>query len=379
MTPQHLTKLQQVEEITEEERLSLNKVTERFAFRSNRYYQSLINWTDPDDPIRRLVIPHQDELIEWGSLDASGEAIYTKRPGLEHKYPDRALLLVNNICGAFCSFCFRKRLFLKGNQETVRDVSKELEYVNAHPEISNILLTGGDPLLMSTRRLRTILEMLSEISHIRIVRIGSKMTAFNPYRILDDPELVDLCEKTVRNGLQLYLMNHFNHPKELTPEAVNALKIMSKTGMTMINQTPIIKGINDDPSVLSDLFNRLSYLGIPSYYVFQCRPTEGNFIYTLPLEEAYQKFIEAWKRSNGLARRARFVMSHQSGKIEVTGLTKDYILFRYHRASDSAMEGRSIICHRNPDGYWFDDFKIVGGLRDHVEDCLPVFPKEVLY
>lgn len=198
----------------------------------------------------------------------------------------------------------------------------------------------------------------------RIVRIGSKMTAFNPYRVLDDPALLELFEEIIDSGTRLYLMNHFNHPRELTGAARLALQQLASVGVMMTNQTPIIKGINDDPVVLSELFNQLSYLGIPPYYVFQCRPTKGNLMYSLPLEQAYRNFIEAWRNSSGLARRARFVMSHHTGKIELTGLTKGHIMFRYHRAPDPRNDGKTIICRRNPRGYWFDDFAIVASLSD---------------
>lgn len=364
MATHYLTKLTQIRELSDVELRQLGKVAKKFAFRSNSYYQALIDWSDPDDPIRRLVVPHADELLDWGDFDASGEADYSIRPGLEHKYPDTVLLLVNNVCGAFCRFCFRKRLFLKGNQETVRDVRQDLAYIRRHPEISNVLLTGGDPLLMSASRLEPILEKLTHIGHVRIIRIGSKMTAFNPERISSDPELLALFRRTVQSGTQLYLMNHFNHPRELTPQAIHALRLLAGAGVMLTNQTPMIKGVNDQPAVLSELFNRLSFLGVPPYYVFQCRPTRGNNIYTLPLEQAYRNFIEAWRHSSGLARRARFVMSHHSGKIEVTGLTRGHILFRYHRAPNPANDGKIIICRRNPRGIWFDDYVKVDSLSD---------------
>ncbi len=364
MSINYLTKITQIPDLSDAELRQLGKVVKKFAFRSNSYYQALIDWSDPDDPIRRLVVPHADELLDWGAYDASGEADYSIRPGLEHKYPDTALLLVNNVCGAFCRFCFRKRLFMKGNLETVRDVRQDLAYIRAHPEISNVLLTGGDPLLMAASRLAPILEKLTRIGHVRIIRIGSKMTAFNPERISRDPDLLRLFEKTVQSGTQLYLMNHFNHPRELTPQAVSALRLLANAGVMLTNQTPMIKGVNDDPMVLSELFNRLSFLGVPPYYVFQCRPTRGNYIYTLPLEQAYRNFIDAWRHSSGLARRARFVMSHQSGKIEVTGLTRGHILFRYHRAPNPVNDGKIIICRRNPRGIWFDDFVKVDALSD---------------
>ncbi len=356
-TARYLTNLDQVTQLNAEERDRLKQVTDKFAFRSNDYYLSLIDWDDPNDPIRRVAIPDTEELQEWGELDASGEASYTVLPGLEHKYPDTALLLLTDVCGSFCRFCFRKRLFLKGNQELVRDISEDIEYIRQHPEISNVLLTGGDPLLLSTRNLADILCQLQEIPHVRIIRIGSKMPAFFPQRIAEDQELLDLMGEISDGEKQLYIMTHFNHPRELNDLAAETLKRVLKTGTKVCSQTPLIRGVNDDPAVLHELFNKLSYLGIPPYYVFQCRPTKGNFTYTLPLEQAYATFVNALKGCSGLARRARFVMSHKSGKMEAVGLTDHFIIFRYHRAADPDEEGRTVVCRRNPDAYWFDDYE----------------------
>jgi lysine 2,3-aminomutase len=161
MAINYLTKITQIPDLPDAELRPLGKVVKQFAFRSNSYYQALIDWSDPDDPIRRLVVPHADKLLDWGAYDASGEADYSIRPGLEHKYPDTELMLVNNVCGALCRFCFRKRLFMKGNQETVRDVRQDLAYIRAHPEISTVLLTGGDPMLMAASRLAPILDKLT--------------------------------------------------------------------------------------------------------------------------------------------------------------------------------------------------------------------------
>ena len=146
----YITSIDQIPELdalSDKQRENLRVVEERYAFRTNGYYQSLIDWDDPKDPIRRIVIPSTDELESWGALDASGESLYTKAPGLEHKYADTAVLLVSDVCGALCRFCFRKRLFMEDNQEVTRDVSGGLGYIRKHPEINNVLVTGGDPLL----------------------------------------------------------------------------------------------------------------------------------------------------------------------------------------------------------------------------------------
>ncbi|MCK5738560.1 KamA family radical SAM protein, partial [bacterium] len=274
--PKYVTHLENVQGIKSNELTELNKVMKEFAFRANEYYLSLIDWNNPDDPIRRLIVPHMDELDDWGELDASSESDYTKVPGLQHKYRSTALLLTTNVCGGFCRYCFRKRLFLSENDETIRDFGPDLDYLRKHSEINNVLLTGGDPLMLSTARLRNLIEKLREIDHIKIIRIGSKLPAFNPYRILNDPDLLALIHQFSTPEKRIYIMAHFTHPRELTDVAIAALDALRKANAEIVNQCPIIHGVNDSPEVLSELFNKLSYLGVPPYYIFQCRPTLGN-------------------------------------------------------------------------------------------------------
>ncbi len=353
----YVIKLHQIPELREDEKRELSQVTERFAFRTNTYYNSLIDWNDPDDPIRRIVIPTMEELDVWGRLDASNESKYMKAHGLEHKYPDTALLLVTDVCGIYCRFCFRKRLFMNDNDEVARDVSEGLEYIRNHPEINNVLLTGGDPLVLATFKLEKTLKALADIPHVRIVRIGSKMVAVNPFRVIDDPELLELFEWfNTETGKKLYLMNHFNHPRELTDEAKKAIELVQKTGTTLTNQTPILKGINDDADTLTNLLEELSFIGVPPYYVFQCRPTAGNKAYSTPLEETIDIVEEARSRASGLAARVRYVMSHETGKIEILGKTTEHVFFRYHRAADPENAGKFMVYKRNPDAHWFDDY-----------------------
>ncbi len=355
--PIYITKIEKIEQLSPEEREELKQVTEKFMFRTNTYYQKLINWDDPNDPIRRIVIPSMEELTAWGKLDASNEHLYTKAPGLEHKYEYTALLLVNDVCGAYCRFCFRKRLFMEGNDEVVRDVSAGLEYIRNHPEINNVLLTGGDPLLMSTRKLESIISELRKIEHVRIIRIGSKMPAFNPYRILNDLDLLEMFEKYSLDDRKIYLIAHFNHPRELTPEAIRAMNLVQKAGVITVNQTPLLRGINDDPEVLAKLFNELSFIGVPPYYVFQNRPVAGNKMFAVPIEEGLEIFEQARMKGSGLAKRARYVMSHTTGKIEILGMTEEHIFFRYHRSADPEMKARIMVFRRNPEAYWFDDYQ----------------------
>ncbi len=353
----YIINLNSVEELTGREREELKQVTEKFAFRTNNYYNSLINWNDPEDPIRRIVIPTLDELEVWGKLDASNESKYTKVHGLEHKYPDTALLLVTDVCGIYCRFCFRKRLFMNDNDEVARDVSEGLEYIRNHPEVNNVLLTGGDPLVLATFKLEKILRALAEIPHVRIVRIGSKMLAANPFRVIDDPALLELFEWfNSETGKTLYLMNHFNHPREITREARRAVELVKRTGTPLTNQTPVLKGINDSVEVLRELLEELSFMGVPPYYFFQCRPTAGNKTYSTRIEETLDIIESARIRVSGLGARVKYVMSHETGKIEILGRTENLIFFRYHRAADPENAGKFMVYKRNPSAHWFDDY-----------------------
>ncbi len=356
-SPKYLTRLGQIPQLGHEEREQLEKVNEQFIFRSNDYYQSLIDWDDPEDPIRRIIMPDVRELDDWGQLDASNEEKYIKVKGLEHKYTSTALLLVNEVCAAYCRFCFRKRLFMDENEEVTKDISDGLEYIREHPEVSNVLLTGGDPMIMSTSKLEPIIQQIREIDHVKVIRIGTKIPAFNPYRIINDPSLHKMIRTYSTDEKKIYIMAHFNHPKELTPIAIRGLNMLMESGAIVVNQTPMIRGVNDNPEVLAELFNQLSFIGIPPYYVFLCRPTLGNQPFAVPVEEGYEIFEQARSFCSGLAKRARLVMSHETGKVEVVGMSDDQIFFKYNRAADAENDAKFLVFDSNPDAYWFDDYE----------------------
>jgi KamA family protein len=250
---------------------------------------------------------------------------------------------------------------MKDNEETTLDVSEGLKYIAGQPQVTNVLLTGGDPLLMSTIRLRRILEALRAIPHVQIIRLGSKLPAFNPWRILDDQELQQVLRALSTPQKRIYLMAHFDHPRELTPAALESLDCFLRCGVIVCNQNPLLAGVNDDPEVLAELFRRLSFAGVPPYYLFQCRPTVGNKPYAVPIVRGHAIFEAAKKLVSGLAKRARFIMSHASGKIEIVGVDRERIFMRYHRAKDPADEGRFLICRRNDEAYWLEDLEPVEG------------------
>lgn len=333
----------------------VGEVVGRFAFRANDYYASLIDWDDPNDPIRKLVVPSGDELLEYGSLDASNEAANTPLPGLQHKYPDTALLLVTDQCVCFCRYCFRKRLFFPGSRATHRAYREAIAYVAAHPEISDVLLTGGDPLALSTARLREIVAQILTVPHVRTIRIGSKTPAFNPYRILDDGELTGLVREVVASGRTFHVMAHFDHPRELTDAAVAAVAELRAAGAVCLNQCPVTAGINDDPEVLAALFQRCTEAGCPQYYVFQCRPTIGTAHFVLPIVRVADVVEQARARVSGLSRRARFCLSHESGKVEIVGIDERHIYARYHRAKRADDSGRFLVYRRDEAARWLDE------------------------
>ena len=370
----YVTDLDRIPQIPSAERAKLKEVASRYAFRVNAYYLNLINWDDPADPIRRIVIPDVEELADWGALDASDEAENTPVRGVQHKYPHTVLLLCNEVCGAYCRYCFRKRLFMNDNDEVSIDVSEGLRYIAERPQITNVLLTGGDPLLMSTGRLTRVIEGLRAIPHVRIIRLGSKMPAFDPFRISEDESLLNLFRANSTPDRRIYLMAHFDHPRELTPEALTGLARAQEAGLAVVNQCPVIRGVNDDPEVLAELFRRLSFVGVAPYYLFQGRPTAGNKPFETTIVESYTAFEAAKTRVSGLAKRARLVMSHATGKIEIVGLDERYLYLRYHRARDAADEGRFMVFHRDDDACWLDDLEPARGFGGQ----RPVLPTEGL-
>ena len=357
----YLRNVSQIEKLTSEEREALKPVARKYAFRANDYYLNLINWDDPQDPIRQLVIPRVEELHKWGQLDASNEAAVTVEHGVQHKYTHTVLLLCNEVCGANCRYCFRKRLFMNGNDEATNDVSAGIRYIAAHREVTNVLLTGGDPMLMSTRKLREIIEQLRAIPHVRIIRVGSKMPAFDPFRITGDHELLDMLSRYSTPRKRIYMMAHFDHPRELTDESIDAIDALIRSGVICVNQCPLIKGVNDDPKVLAALYRELSFVGCSPYYLFQGRPTAGNEPYAVPIVRGWEIFREALRHGSGLARRARFVMSHELGKLEVAGVDRRHIYLRFHRARNPRFRGVLMAYRRNDEAYWLDDLEPIRG------------------
>lgn len=352
--PKYITDIDKITQIAEKERRRLKEITNKFVFRVNDYYLDLIDWSDPDDPIRKLVIPNEGELEEYGRWDASDEDTNYVVPGCQHKYRTTALLIVSEVCGAYCRYCFRKRLFRNDVKEAMLDVEPGLQYISEHPEINNVLLTGGDSLILGTSKIRDIVERLRSIEHVKIIRFGSKLPVFNPMRIYNDRELLDLFRTYSTPDKRIYVMAHVNHPREITPEAMKGFQTLHDAGVIVVNQTPVLKGINDDPQVLGELLDKLSWAGVTPYYFFVNRPVAGNRDFVLSLKEVYELVEQAKQRTSGLGKRVRLSMSHTSGKIEILAIENGKAYLKYHQSRDGDY-GKFMVLDCPDDASWFDD------------------------
>lgn len=352
--PRYVTNIDRLTQIPEEERAKLKTITEKFVFRVNDYYLNLIDWQDPNDPIKKLIIPNEGELDEYGRWDASDEDTNYVVPGCQHKYRTTALLIVSEVCGAYCRYCFRKRLFRNDVKEAMSDVEPGLKYIAEHPEINNVLLTGGDSLILATPKIRMILERLRAIPHVKIIRFGSKLPVFNPMRISEDEELLETIREFSSVDQRIYVMAHINHPRELTDEAKLAIDKLHQAGAIVVNQTPVLKGINDDPQVLGELLDKLSWAGVTPYYFFVNRPVAGNKSFVLSLKEVYDIVEKAKAITSGLGKRVRLSMSHTSGKIEILAIENGKAYLKYHQSRDDEY-GKFMVLDCPDDAAWFDD------------------------
>lgn len=354
----------------------LAKVEDVFPFQATEYYLSLINWDDPNDPIRKIVVPHPSELRFDGDFDPSNEAANFVAPGVQHKYPHTALIILTDVCAGLCRYCFRKRLFWEDAQdvsqdfsiavpEVAHDIEPALDYIREHREITNVLLTGGDALMVSTKRLAYVLGELREMSHIGVIRLGTRVPVYYPSRVLDDPELLRELRRISTNQRRVYVVTHFDHPQEITSDSVACLSEFVNNGIPVLNQHPILANINDDPDILVELYRELTAVGVATYYMFMVRPTLGNQAFQVPITRAYDVLDRAKRRLSGIEKRLRLVMSHSTGKISVVAVDDSFIYLKYHRARESENEGQLTVFHRDDKACWLDDLVPVDIVASH--------------
>ncbi len=339
--------------LSEEEAQVMNKISEEYPMFTNSYYLSLVDPADPNDPIRKMSIPSAWELEVGGDEDTSGEGSNTVLPGMQHKYSQTALILSTSQCSMYCRHCFRKRMVGLTDDEIAKHLDEMVQYVQAHPEINNILISGGDAFLNSNERIAEYLEKFSCLPQLDFIRFGTRTPVVLPQRITEDPELLNILAHYSEKK-QLYVVTQFNHPREVTPEAIAAVKTLMKLGIVVKNQTVLLKEINDDPAVLGELLSRLSACGVVPYYVFQCRPVRGVLNhFQVPFERGFEIVDQARSMQNGQGKCIRYAMSHPTGKIEIIGKAPNgQMVFKYHQAKHAEDANRIFLADVTPDQGW---------------------------
>lgn len=247
----------------------LAPVVERYPLRISPHILNLIE--TPGDPLWRQFVPDPRELEEGGLVDPLGEENLSPVPSVVHRYPDRALFLVSGSCASYCRFCTRKRkVGCAGSSPSFRELRAGIEYIAATPQIRDVLFSGGDPLLLPDAILGDLLNRIHQIDHVDIIRIGSRVPLTLPERIT--PQLCQLLKRFA----PLYLNTHFNHPRELTAEALAACSLLADHGIVLGNQTVLLKGVNDDPMVMQELFFKLLRMRVRPYYLHQMDLVRGG-------------------------------------------------------------------------------------------------------
>ena len=378
-------------------------------FKTNNYVvDNLIDWNNvPDDPMFKLTFPQKDMLIPEhyiqmnsiikGGADKSaikeaannirltlnphpagqlehnvpmieGEKLY----GMQHKYRETVLFFPSQgqTCHAYCTFCFRWPQFV--GMEDLKFASKEAEllvkYVKEHTEVTDVLFTGGDPLIMKTKHLETYIRPLldAKLPNLRHIRIGTKALGYWPYRFLTDDDagdLLNLFEDVKRAGKHLALMAHFNHPVELDTDAVaEAIKNVLNSGAVIRTQSPVLKHINDSSEVWTDMLKKQVTLGCIPYYMFVARNTGAQHYFSIPLIEAWKIFRETYQSVSGICRTLRGPsMSCLPGKVQILGVAdvKDekVMVFRMIQGRNPDWAARPFFAKFDENAIWYTDLK----------------------
>jgi lysine 2,3-aminomutase len=268
-----LAALEQHLQLNSEERAGVLLAGTKLALAVTPHYFNLIEQDNPDCPIRRQVIPRIEEGYDspYDMADPCGEDSHMPVPGLVHRYPDRVLFLVTDRCASYCRYCTRSRVVSGvGEQELVTDFEEAFRYLEKNTAIRDVLLSGGDALLLSDSRLEAILQRLRSIPHLEFLRIGTRVPIFLPQRIT--PELCAM----LRKYHPLWMSVHVNHPRELTSEVREALGRLSDSGIPLGNQSVLLKGVNDDPDTMKQLIHKLLLCRVRPYYLYQCDLIRGS-------------------------------------------------------------------------------------------------------
>jgi len=285
--------------LSDSEERGLAALDERgFPVSITPYYFGLIDRENEDCPIRRQVVPRIEELelVPGDLADPLGEAAHEVAPNLISRYPDRALLFATDRCAVYCRFCTRSRLVgAGGGARPLGRLEPAFDYLRQHPEITDVIISGGDPLVMGTERLVALVAELRSIPSVQTVRLATRVPVVLPQRVTD--ELI----QALRPHHPIWIMTHFNHPRELTPEAAEACIRLADGGFPVLNHTVLLRGINDDAEVLARLFRGLVRLRVRPYYLLQADPVQGTGHLRTPLQTGIDIMQRLQGRLSGIA------------------------------------------------------------------------------
>lgn len=275
---------------------SQSKVASRYPFKVTDYYAGLIG--SVGDPIWLQCMPDERELNdEQQTADPLAESVLSPVPGLIHRYPDRVVMLISNRCAVYCRFCMRKRHVGSGEDYVSSPdlLSKALDYIRSNPAIHDVILSGGDPLMLDDSSLHSVLSRLRDISHVKIIRIGTRIPVTDPQRIT--PDLCLLLNKFH----PLYINTHFNHPQEITSESSKACSMLADSGIPLGNQTVLLRGVNDDIATMRELMVRLLEIRVRPYYIHQMDLIKGTAHFRTPVSKGLEIIKALRGHVSGLA------------------------------------------------------------------------------
>ncbi len=299
----------------------IDKAAKRFPMAITPYYASLIRTPDTTDPVFQMAVPSLDELVDppWLADDPLEEEADTPVPGLIHRYEDRALIVMTTTCAIYCRHCTRKRVAGQRESAMVASMLQPITvYLREHPEIHDVIISGGDPLTLPTRLLEQVLRAVRQVPSVDIIRIGTRVPVVLPMRVTD--ELTAM----LRRFHPLYINTHFNHPVEITTQSAEACMRLADAGIPLGNQTVLLRGINDDARLLTDLFRKLLKQRVRPYYLFQCDLVRGVEHFRTPISRGIEIMEYLRGRLSGLAIPSYVVDTpHGGGKIP---LTPNYIV-----------------------------------------------------
>jgi lysine 2,3-aminomutase len=329
--------------LSENEQTQVKLVATKYPLSITPYYLSLIDSRDPNDPIRKQAVPSFQEVAlgTVGFEDPLEEKRDSVVPGLVHRYPDRILMVLTDLCPMLCRHCTRKREWQHGNWvRKPAEIERMLDYIRNNKTVRDVVISGGDPLTLSTQRLEAVLAGLRKISHVEIIRIGSRCPVVLPQRI--DTELCNM----LSNYGPIWLNTHFNHPKEVTPEAAAACDRLIRSGVPVNNQTVLLRGINDTVETQLKLSHCLLKIKVRPYYLFQCDEVQGTEHLRTPVETGIN-IIEGMRgHTSGLAIPTFVIdLPQGGGKIPVQ---PNYVLIQTKEELIVRNYKDRIFCYRNP-------------------------------